>query len=114
MGQNSSERDNRRRSQQKGTGTLQRRLRRTKICWDRTDGDSTKHFFEHGDSTLFQVTICHYDILETLQEKGGWLNPNIVDWYTDYAQICFENYGDIVTRRFPHLPKYAALNYRCL
>ncbi|CAH1110424.1 unnamed protein product [Psylliodes chrysocephalus] len=42
------------------------------------------------------VTIYHWDIPTALQEKGGWLNPEVVDWYVAYAKLCFETFGEYV------------------
>lgn len=42
------------------------------------------------------VTIYHWDLPQSIHEAGGWPNPNIVEWYTDYARICFELFGDLV------------------
>lgn len=42
------------------------------------------------------VTIYHWDLPEVLQDKGGFLNESIINWYADYARICFENFGEDV------------------
>ncbi|KAK7499139.1 hypothetical protein BaRGS_00009686, partial [Batillaria attramentaria] len=40
------------------------------------------------------VTLYHWDLPNTLQEKGGWLNESIIPLYKDYADLCFTEYGD--------------------
>ena len=42
------------------------------------------------------VTIYHWDLPQTLQDKGGWKNRHITDAFADYAEILFKEYGDKV------------------
>ncbi|AQK40528.1 beta-glucosidase3 [Zea mays] len=43
------------------------------------------------------VTIFHWDVPQALEDKyGGFLGDRIVKDYTDFAKVCFENFGDKV------------------
>ncbi|PWZ04708.1 putative inactive beta-glucosidase 14 [Zea mays] len=43
------------------------------------------------------VTINHYDIPEELQERyNSWLNPEIQEDFTYFAELCFKMFGDRV------------------
>lgn len=42
------------------------------------------------------VTLWHYDIPQPLAEKGGWENRETIDAYVQYAEICFQTFGDKV------------------
>jgi len=43
------------------------------------------------------VTLYHWDLPLALQtELGGWINPQMPDFFKDYSSICFEYFGDRV------------------
>jgi beta-glucosidase len=42
------------------------------------------------------VTIYHWDLPQALEEKGGWTNRGIIEWFTEFVSICGQNFGDRV------------------
>ena len=47
------------------------------------------------------VTLCHYDIPQALEDRGGWVNRQITDWFADYAAAMVRQYGDRVRYWMP-------------
>lgn len=42
------------------------------------------------------VTLFHWDLPYALYLKGGWMNPQIADWFEEYTTVIAENFGDRV------------------
>ena len=42
------------------------------------------------------VTMFHFDMPDALDKRGSWSNRDSVDWFTEYARVLFENFGDRV------------------
>jgi len=40
------------------------------------------------------ATLYHWDLPSTLQDRGGWANRDIADWFADYASLVQRHYGD--------------------
>lgn len=41
------------------------------------------------------LTLFHWEFPEKLQQQGGWLNPEVVNWFGEYAKVVAENFSDI-------------------
>lgn len=42
------------------------------------------------------ITLYHWDLPYELEKKGGWTNRQIVQWFSDYVQLCVRVFGDRV------------------
>ena len=42
------------------------------------------------------ITLYHWDLPQTLEEKGGWTNRQIVTWFSEFTQVCANAFGDRV------------------
>lgn len=42
------------------------------------------------------ATLYHWDLPQALYDRGGWKNPEIQDWFADYAELMGRRLGDRV------------------
>ena len=42
------------------------------------------------------AVLYHWDLPQKLEEKGGWTNREVVDWFAEYADLCTRRFGDRV------------------
>ena len=89
---------------------------RFSVSWSRVLPDGTGAVNERGldfyrrlvDGLLEagispNVTLFHWDLPAALDDRGGWLNRDIADWFADYARVMVRALGDRV-------PMWATLN----
>jgi len=84
-------------------------VNRFSLSWSRIKPNGTGTVNQKGvdfyhrviDKTLEKglqpwVTIYHWDIPQCLEDKGGWANREVIDWFSEYADFCTKEYGDKV------------------
>lgn len=42
------------------------------------------------------VTIYHWDLPLALEQKGGWTNRDIINWFSEFTTLCAQSFGDRV------------------
>ncbi len=61
-------------------------------------------FYERLVDTLLEngiepvPTLFHWDLPIALDDRGGWLNPDVADWFADYASTMYRRLDDRVKK----------------
>jgi len=42
------------------------------------------------------ITLYHWDLPNDLQQKGGWTNREVINWFSYFVDCCIKNFGDRV------------------
>jgi beta-glucosidase len=82
---------------------------RFSISWSRVLPEGTGRvnqrgldFYDRLVDTLLEyrvepfVTLYHWDLPAALEDRGGWANPQIADWFAEYARTMYSALGDRV------------------
>ena len=85
------------------------RAYRLSLAWPRIIPDGTGAVNEKGLAFYDQlidglleagitpwVTLYHWDLPQAIQQRGGWLNREIVEWFGRYAEVVAARLGDRV------------------
>lgn len=41
------------------------------------------------------ITMYHWEFPQKLQDRGGWLNEEVIEWFAEYAKVVAENFADL-------------------
>lgn len=82
---------------------------RMSISWSRVLPEGTGRLNEKGvdyykrvfdalneNNIIPNVTLYHWDLPEALEQRGGWVNRDSIEWFGEYADKMFRIFGDIV------------------
>ena len=60
--------------------------------------DYYKRIFEalNQNGITPNVTLYHWDLPQVLEDRGGWVNRDSIDWFGEYAYKMFSAFGDVV------------------
>ena len=39
------------------------------------------------------ITLYHWDLPQVLEDKGGWTNREIINWFSNYVEVCTNAFG---------------------
>ncbi len=54
--------------------------------------DMLKSLKENGITPY--ITLFHWEFPQALQDRGGWKNPESVEWFAEYARVAAEHFGE--------------------
>lgn len=57
----------------------------------------------HRNNIVPNATLYHWDLPQALEERGGWLNGDIIEMYGEFATTLFKTFGD-------EIPIWATIN----
>tara|TARA_R110000796_G_scaffold252571_1_gene387978 strand:- start:21275 stop:22642 length:1368 start_codon:yes stop_codon:yes gene_type:complete len=82
---------------------------RFSLSWSRLIPNGTGAFSEKGvafynnvidfcleNAITPWVTLYHWDLPQILEDKGGWVNREIVNWFENFTELCATKFGDRV------------------
>lgn len=82
---------------------------RMSISWSRVMPDGTgavnqkgmdyyRRVFErlNENGITPNVTLYHWDLPQVLEDRGGWVNRDSIEWFGEYAENMFRAFGDVV------------------
>ena len=97
---------------------------RCSISWSRIMPDGRKinkdginfykNLFQYASDLGIElwVTLYHWDLPLVLQEEfGGWVSPEIIPLFVNYANICFEYFDDLINNWITFNEPYVFCHY---
>ncbi len=42
------------------------------------------------------ATLYHWDLPQALMDRGGWVNPQVADWFAEFSELIADRFGDRV------------------
>lgn len=42
------------------------------------------------------VTLYHWDLPQALEDRGGWIDRDVIEWFGEYAYKMFDKFGEVV------------------
>ncbi|XP_076643687.1 myrosinase 1-like [Halictus rubicundus] len=73
---------------------------------NKVSSDGVKYYNDLIDELLANgiepfVTIYHWDHPQDFEDVGGWMNSEMVDWFSDYVRVVYREFGPKVKRFVP-------------